>query len=465
MRGGGGGGWSFNVAVPLKPVWFAAQWMRAKASTHSTRSTSSTSTSTRFKSSSNLKQTLIRLGPVYIKLGQYMASRTDVFTPEMTAGLEDLFDNATDAKRMSAGKLRRVVQAHLESRRLGLNVDDVIDIDETPLAVASVSQVHRVRMKRYPDEALVMKVVRPEVRRGIREDISALRFAINAVMGLCRATRTDNTDVFRSLTDTLDVIDHCEQSLLSETDLRIEAANMKILHETFAWSPTVRVPKIVPALATETFLVMEYVHGERFDPYDNRAHARERDRVRREFLTVLSVSAARSGVFHGDLHAGNFLIESLYPLRIALLDTGSLVRDLPTMRADMVLDIAQVFVLSQVSVSAPQAAQAVLPAQIVDLLVDHGLVAVDSSVGHAQLERLVGLSLDVMRRYQRYQRYQSRTRSRTDPSLLTALLDSVVHDEVLCPDGKAPVLQFRYHPSLVTLGRSMLLLDAALGAT
>ncbi|GAA1724909.1 ABC1 kinase family protein [Aeromicrobium alkaliterrae] len=242
-------------------------------------------------------QRLVRAGgPTYVKLGQFIATADGLLPEEWVTAFAWCRDEAP--------ALPTEVVLDVVDRELGDARDRLEWVDETPLAAGSIGQVHRGRLA--DGSEVVVKVRRPGLRRRFRSDIETLALTAAAAEKLHEGARSANLTGFVEL---------FAQLALEELDFRLEAANLvdstAILEAMGA--DHMRAPRPVPGMVTERVLVMELLPGvsyARLDP------SREHDGDRLLHLGIQGVVEAtlKHGVFHGDLHAGNVLVDQ---------DTGS----------------------------------------------------------------------------------------------------------------------------------------------
>ncbi|WP_084270077.1 ABC1 kinase family protein [Patulibacter minatonensis] len=231
-------------------------------------------------------------GPAYVKLGQFIASARGLLPDEWV----DAFAWCRDeAPPMSPGVAEEVVR-----RELG-DLDAFSSFESEPLAAGSIGQVHRAVLRDGTE--VVVKVRRPGLRRAFRSDIETLALVCAAADRMHQGVRAANLPGFVTL---------FAQLTLEELDFRLEAANLvesvAVLEDLGA--DDVRVPRPFPALTTERLLVMELLPGVSYTRLPAAAVAG--DAGARLFTAgvrgVLEATIVH-GLFHGDLHAGNVLVE------------------------------------------------------------------------------------------------------------------------------------------------------------
>jgi len=232
-------------------------------------------------------------GPVYVKLGQFISSAQGLLPDEIVQAFAWCVD---DVEPMRPGRAQSIVQRELG----GPLWRHFADFDDKPLAAGSIAQLHGAALRDGTD--VVVKVRRSGLWRSFAADIRAL--SMLATFGEWR------TEAARSA-NARGVVALFAEIALQELDLRLEAANMievGLVAEHSGLSH-VRCPR--PLLVTERVIVMERLDGVRFTDAPDLL----RDEVDRAALLRLAVQGVLEsglvyGVFHGDLHAGNVLIDA-----------------------------------------------------------------------------------------------------------------------------------------------------------
>lgn len=237
-------------------------------------------------------QRLVRAGgPAYVKLGQFIATANGL--------LPDPWVEAFAWCRDEAPPLRPGVAQQIIADELGTERRRLAWLDDEPLAAGSIGQVHRARLDDGTE--VVVKVRRPHLRRRFRRDIETMALAAAAAEKLRPATRGANIPGFVEL---------FAQLALEELDFRLEAANLAessaVLESLGAHH--MRAPRPIPGMVTARVLVMEYVPGV---SYARLLPGHAHDGYQLLYLGIKGVLDATlvHGLFHGDLHAGNVLID------------------------------------------------------------------------------------------------------------------------------------------------------------
>ena len=275
-------------------------WMLAKK-----RRTYATPEASRADISLRLRRAAEQLGPTYIKLGQIISSGEGLFPPELVNEFKKCRDQVP-AEPFSV--VRTVVEADL-----GCRLEDLFsEFDPTPLAAASIAQVHAATLR--TGEQVVVKVQRPTVSKFVRNDLRVMAWLAPFLVGRIPIASLANPPA---------LVELFAETIVEELDFRMEAANMvdvaAMLHELGNHGYV--VPRPHPSLVTRRVLVMQRVSGFNFDDVVGMQDAGiDTEEVVRTAMVALMEGAMVYGVFHGDLHGGNLFV--LADGRTALLDFG-----------------------------------------------------------------------------------------------------------------------------------------------
>jgi ubiquinone biosynthesis protein len=265
---------------------------------------------------------LTRLGPSYVKLGQFLATRADVIGPELAADLRHLQDRMAPFPTAEA---RATIEA-----ALGGKLEDHFVEFGPPIAAASIAQVHKAIVEQDGvRRAVAVKILRPDVERRFRRDLASWAFAADLMERLHAP--------LRRLKPTA-VVDTLARTTRLEMDLRLEAAALSELAENIAGHEAaaeaararagtgeppadaagtaepatvrLRVPSVDWRRTAERVLTIEWIDGTPIS--DRQALLAQGHDLRALGLTVLRtflVHAMQDGFFHADMHHGNLLVE------------------------------------------------------------------------------------------------------------------------------------------------------------
>ena len=239
-----------------------------------------------------LRLALQELGPIFVKFGQVLSTRRDLLPPDIADELARLRDQVAPFD----GALAR---AEVE-RALGKPVAELYaSFDETPLASASIAQVHAATL--HDGREVVVKVLRPNVRAQIEADIELLR-ALAAV-----------ADRHHPAADKIrpqEVVSEIETTLHAELDLQREGANASLMRRLWADSPDLYVPEVHWPHSDETVLTMERVRGIGSDDVAALdAAGIDRRALAAKGVRVFYTQVFRDNFFHADAHAGNIWVD------------------------------------------------------------------------------------------------------------------------------------------------------------
>jgi ubiquinone biosynthesis protein len=255
--------------------------------------------------SRRLRRAFERLGPAYIKLGQIVSSGQGFFPPELVEEFKRCRDQVP-AEPFHV--VRRVVEEDLG----GLLERTFTAFDEVPIAAASIAQVHAARLRGGED--VVVKVQRPQVARLVRRDIEAMAWIAPLLVGRIPVAALANPPA---------LVELFAETIVEELDFRLEAQNMLDVAHLLrdAGQTVIVVPRPHPELVTPRVLVMERLHGFKYEDVDGmRTAGVDTGELVRALLIAFLEGAMIYGVFHGDFHGGNLLV--MPDGRVALFDYG-----------------------------------------------------------------------------------------------------------------------------------------------
>ncbi len=244
-----------------------------------------------------------KLGPSYIKLGQFLSTRPDVIGFEMSNELALLQDRlpAFDGKKATASI----------EKQLNAKIDDLFEIfDFAPVAAASIAQVHKAKTK--SGQWVAVKVLRPKVEKIIHGDLSLFKMIAFILQLFSKeARRLKFVEVVKKLKQVVDI----------EMDLRIEAASYDTIRNNVAADPNVIIPKIYWEYSSKRVLTSQWCEGVSANDKDAlyKLNINLHDVAQHIAVTFFN-QAFNDGIFHADLHPGNILINNKG--QIILVDFG-----------------------------------------------------------------------------------------------------------------------------------------------
>lgn len=243
------------------------------------------------------------MGPTFIKLGQILATRVDLFSQDMIRELEKLQD---DAPVLPYEELEPLIEKALKSPPSKV----FRQINHAPLASASIAQVHEAVTKK--GEKVVLKVRKPHVKATIEADLRLMH-------AMARLLAIQSVELRRYRPE--DMVKEFERSLRRELDFTIEAKNAERIAKNLRQFKWLKIPKIYWQWTSETLNVQECIQGiSAKDPAAMDRAGLNRDVLAQRGAQVAWKSMLEDGLFHADPHPGNFYV--LPGNGIAMLDFG-----------------------------------------------------------------------------------------------------------------------------------------------
>ncbi len=241
--------------------------------------------------SKRLRRALVELGPIFVKFGQILSTRRDLLSADLSDELASLQDGVPPFPGHVAQDIVR--------EELGCNLEDVFShFDETPLASASIAQVHAATLLDGSD--VVVKVVRPGIGEIIRRDVGLLHLAA----GLAEKYWREGPRLRAR-----EVVCEYEKTILDELDLRHEAASASQLRRNFEHSKQLYVPEIIWKYTRRRVMVMERVSGIPIsDVQGLRDAGINLKKLATRGVEIFFTQVVRHNFFHADMHPGNIFV-------------------------------------------------------------------------------------------------------------------------------------------------------------
>ena len=238
-----------------------------------------------------IRRSLEDLGPIFVKFGQILSTRRDLLPDDIADELARLQDRVPPFAGVLA---RKIVE-----QSLGKPISELFaSFDETPLASASIAQVHAATL--LDGREVVVKVVRPNIVKTIRRDLNLMY----TIAGLAQRYWVDG----RRLRP-LEVVAEFDKTIIDELDLSREAASASLLRRNFAGSRLLYVPEVHWSLVRKNVMVMERISG---IPISNigalKEHGVNLKKLAEDGVEIFFTQVFRDNFFHADMHPGNIFV-------------------------------------------------------------------------------------------------------------------------------------------------------------
>jgi len=239
-----------------------------------------------------IREALEELGPIFIKFGQMLSTRKDLLPEEIAEELSMLQDKVPP---FDGEKAQKIIE-----QALGVSIKEYFDdFEVTPLASASVAQVHAARLKNGNE--VVVKVLRPNIMPVIKRDIGLLYI-------IARLAERYSKDARRLRA--VEIIEEYEKTILDELDLMREAANASQLRRNFENSDKLYIPEIYWDYTRRNVLVMERIHGEPMSAIEQmKARGVNMKRLSELGVEIFFTQVFTHNFFHADMHPGNIFVD------------------------------------------------------------------------------------------------------------------------------------------------------------
>ncbi len=238
-----------------------------------------------------IRKVLEELGPIYIKFGQLLSTRRDMLPDDIASELSKLQDHVP---AFSGDIAKQIVE-----KSFGMELNQVFkDFDLSPLASASIAQVHTAKLNDGRD--MIVKVVRPGIEKTIRRDLG--------IMKIIAEMAESYSGDFYKLQPT-GVVKEFEKTLIDELDLMREAANASQLRRNFSDSDLLYVPKVEWEYTRHNVMVMERIDGIPVYDFEGLREANIDFKWLAEAgVEIFFTQVFRDSYFHADMHPGNIFV-------------------------------------------------------------------------------------------------------------------------------------------------------------
>jgi ubiquinone biosynthesis protein len=244
------------------------------------------------------------LGPTYVKLGQMIASRSEILPPEWQSELNKLQSEVAPFPYVEA---ERIIKDEL-----GARPEEVFStIADQPFAAASMAQVYRASL--MSGEDVVVKVQRPDIDVTVRGDLNIMRDVVSTLEKRAKWARSLGLS---------GMVDEFAENVTEELDYQIEAYNARRLKSMMSDFDYVSIPKIYGTYCTSKVITMEFMQGVKMTQIEAMdAAGIDRQDLARKLIRIMNKQVLLDGFFHGDPHPGNVLVD-LDSGQIIFLDLG-----------------------------------------------------------------------------------------------------------------------------------------------
>jgi len=251
-----------------------------------------------------IRMALEELGPVYVKFGQMLSNRKDILPEEMIVELQKLQDNVEVEKVDINWKL---------SLELGIDVNDYFsEIEENPMASASIGQVFKAKLK--TGEKVVIKVQRENIRPVVEADLGIMK-------NLAKTLERYYDDLKKM--NISEIVESFEKMLNEELSLNNELNNILRFANNFKDDKRIHVPVVYKELSNDRILTMEMIEGFKITDTENIIKiGKEPKKVARTGLDLYLTQFLKHGFFHADPHPGNIFIQKNG--QIVFIDFGAM---------------------------------------------------------------------------------------------------------------------------------------------
>ena len=247
-----------------------------------------------------LRKAMEELGGTFIKFGQLLSIRPDLIPESYCEEFAKLQDNV---RPFPYEQVKDVIEKDFKKP-----IHKVfIHFEKTPIAAASVGQVHMAKLR--TGETVAVKVQRPNINQIFESDIDILYYIANLAEKHIPELKDYNP---------VAIVNEFENYTKRELDYNLEGKNIDVFYKNFVGSKTIKIPRVFLSYTSKRVLTMEYIDGININKY--KATKEEKKKIIKNLLSCFMKQILEDGFFHADPHPGNIFI--LKDHRIELLDFG-----------------------------------------------------------------------------------------------------------------------------------------------
>lgn len=228
------------------------------------------------------KDKLVEMGPTFIKIGQFLSSRSDIFGEEIINELKELQDNVSPLPY-------DLIKDSLNT------ITDITTIEEIPIAAASIGQVHLATTA--SGHKIVVKVKRPNIQEKVEDDFETLLFCVDVLKRLSDDRKIKEFEI---------LFKEYYSLLKEEIDFKREAQNIINFRKAFSTKPYVKIPNVYTSYSDSNIITMEYVPSIKIDNITRIDEMRfDREKIAQKLIELFIRQVIEFGMVHIDPHPGN----------------------------------------------------------------------------------------------------------------------------------------------------------------
>lgn len=239
----------------------------------------------------HIRLTLEKLGPIFIKFGQMLSTRIDIFSIEIINELKTL---QTNTAHIAFKEIKTIIENDFNKKICQL----FKKINENPLGSASIAQIHSAVS--IDNEKVIIKVIKPHINKLIKKDIFLLKIISHVIHIFFKKLRRLKS---------IDIINELEITLFNEINLKNEAVNIIKMKNNFHKDEKIYIPNVNLKLTTKNILTLEYIDG--INITNNKKftkHSIDTNLLITNLLHMFYTQTFKHKFFHADLHPGNILV-------------------------------------------------------------------------------------------------------------------------------------------------------------